>query len=416
MGGLYLIGGVVAVVMYFAMVESGVTRRVNRVMNVKLEEFERKKSLALADIDRHRALVTQMRAEFEKSYAGGRRWLIGLIVEAFAAQDEAVARNLERKSRPAHKAADEVRRVKAEKRALAERGKHFEYLLKTLYEDYPVLGDYEEDILDDKATLSLGVDDSPDTDLVATFISEEDYRRLKPVERNQLALERWIARKKSNVEIGRLYERYIGSRYESRGWIVQYHGATQGLEDLGRDLICKKASKVQIVQAKYWSSHKTIHEKHVFQLYGTTFLYARGAGKDRSVRGILCCTSKVSDTAREVANALAISLVEVPMEEKNYPMIKCNVNGKDKIYHLPFDQQYDRVRIGTRVCENSWSSFSACHFQARRRDFAQIARLRRPSARDFAARNAGSRQFPSRALHGSEALTTCRHFEAVDWH
>jgi hypothetical protein len=60
-----------------------------------------------------------------------------------------------------------------------------EYLLQTLYEDYPVLGDYEEDILDDKATLILGTDDSPDADLVATYISEEDYRRLTPAERNQ---------------------------------------------------------------------------------------------------------------------------------------------------------------------------------------------------------------------------------------
>jgi hypothetical protein len=33
--------------------------------------------------------------------------------------------------------------------------------------------------------------------------------------------------------------------------------------------------------------------------------------------------------------------------EMDYSMIKCNVNGKDRIYHLPFDQQYDRVRIGT---------------------------------------------------------------------
>jgi len=33
--------------------------------------------------------------------------------------------------------------------------------------------------------------------------------------------------------------------------------------------------------------------------------------------------------------------------ENDYPMIKCNVNGNDKIYHLPFDQQYDRVRIGS---------------------------------------------------------------------
>ncbi|OYO31097.1 hypothetical protein CD932_08160 [Janthinobacterium sp. PC23-8] len=30
---------------------------------------------------------------------------------------------------------------------------------------------------------------------------------------------------------------------------------------------------------------------------------------------------------------------------KDYPLIKCNVNGRNKIYHLPFDQQYDRVRI-----------------------------------------------------------------------
>ena len=32
---------------------------------------------------------------------------------------------------------------------------------------------------------------------------------------------------------------------------------------------------------------------------------------------------------------------------KNYPMIKCNINQatKEKIYHLPFDQQYDRTKI-----------------------------------------------------------------------
>jgi hypothetical protein len=26
-------------------------------------------------------------------------------------------------------------------------------------------------------------------------------------------------------------------------------------------------------------------------------------------------------------------------------MIKCNVNQGNKIYHLPFDQQYDRIKI-----------------------------------------------------------------------
>lgn len=342
----YFWGAIVALGLFLWLLDKGVKAGVERRWRLKLHELENETSRRQAEIERQRALVARMRSEFEAGYVGGRRWLIGLIAEAVAAQDEQTARQLERKSRPAHKAAVEVRRIKAEKRALAGTAKHLEYLLKTLYEEYPVLGDYEEDILDDNATLSLGVDDAPDADMVAAFISEEDYRRLKPAERNQLALERWLGRRKSNVEIGRMYERYLGARYETNGWIVEYHGATQGLEDLGRDLICIKGSEVRIVQAKYWASHKTIHEKHVFQLYGTTFLYARRAGSGKHVRGALYCTTQVSDTAREAAKALDVQIVELPMD-KNYAMIKCNVNGQEKIYHLPFDQQYDRVRIGT---------------------------------------------------------------------
>jgi len=33
--------------------------------------------------------------------------------------------------------------------------------------------------------------------------------------------------------------------------------------------------------------------------------------------------------------------------DQSYPCIKCNVNRvtKEKIYHLPFDQQYDNTKI-----------------------------------------------------------------------
>jgi hypothetical protein len=341
----YFWGGITALGLFFWLLKRGVKFGVERRWKAKLLELERETAHRLEKIEQQKALVTQMRAEFDKSFVGGRQWLISLIAEAKAAEDEATALILERKRRAAYRAAEEVRRVKSEKRALAARAKHLEYLLKNLYEDYPVLGDYEEDILDDNATLTLGIDDPPDSDPVCTFLSEEDYRRLLPVERNQLALDRWLNRRKSNVEIGRMYERYIGARHEENGWAVEYHGATKGLEDLGRDLICKKGADVRIVQAKYWGSHKTIHEKHIFQLYGTTFLYARGAGKGKNVSGFLCCTSQVSDTAREAAAALGIRIVGMAMAN-DYPMIKCNVNGTDKIYHLPFDQQYDRVRIG----------------------------------------------------------------------
>ena len=47
-----------------------------------------------------------------------------------------------------------------------------------------------------------------------------------------------------------------------------------------------------------------------------------------------------------MANALSIEIIEnEPIGD--FPRIKCNISGRDseKIYHLPFDQQYDRTVI-----------------------------------------------------------------------
>mgnify|MGYP002679159756 FL=1 len=54
----------------------------------------------------------------------------------------------------------------------------------------------------------------------------------------------------------------------------------------------------------------------------------------------------MSDAAKEFAKCLEIKVVEND-KIKEYPMIKCNINEKNngKIYHLPFDQQYDNVKI-----------------------------------------------------------------------
>jgi hypothetical protein len=30
---------------------------------------------------------------------------------------------------------------------------------------------------------------------------------------------------------------------------------------------------------------------------------------------------------------------------KDFPRIKCNINNGNRIYHLPFDQQYDTTKI-----------------------------------------------------------------------
>jgi hypothetical protein len=322
-----------------------------RVISTQHAEAERQRTEALAatklaQIKSKQDELARAQSAFASSYIKGRQWLAAFIAEAFAAQDEATARALTTKKNPAHKAADEVRRIGAEKKELATRLKYLEYALKTYHEYYPALEQYSDDILNEAATLDLEGDDDTDTDRVSRYISKEEYARLSPTARNQLALDNWKARKKSNVEIGRIYERYLGYLYEKDGWAVTYIGAIAGLEDMGRDLLCVKGDAVHVVQAKYWSKHKTIHEKHIFQLYGTTILLplTHPDLRGRKIEPVFAATTGLSETAVWAATKLHVEVRRLAMDQ-NYPLIKCNVNGSNRIYHLPFDQQYDRVRI-----------------------------------------------------------------------
>ena len=370
-GGLVLFLGIGAIVgmywLFSTMVANAVERRMTKRMHeietkertertqtAKFAEQERSQMAKLAEQERahntalfnqRKTELTALTAAFNVNYITGRTWLANFIAEAFQATDEASARALELKKNPAHKAADEIRRIGREKKDMAQRLKHVEYVLKTYHEYYPVLEQYHDDILNEDATLNLD-DEDAESDRVSRYISQQEYDRLKPLERNQLALEKWKARPKSSVEIGRMYERYLGYLYESDGWTVTYFGANEGLEDMGRDLLCIKGSTMHVVQAKYWAKHKTLHEKHIFQLYGTTILLplTRADLKNIRIKPVFAATTKLSPTAEFAAKQLGVEVRNLDMN-KNYPLIKCNVNGKSKIYHLPFDQQYDRVRI-----------------------------------------------------------------------
>ena len=202
--------------------------------------------------------------------------------------------------------------------------------------------------MDERVPLSAGADNLQEleaADPTEKFLSREEWEKLPVHARNQLALDRYLERAKSDWEIGRLYERYLGYLRETSGWVVTYHGALRGFEDLGRDLICVKDKGVEIVQAKCWSRSKVIHEKHVFQLFGTTIHY-RLASPGVPVTAVLATTTSLSDVAAEAAKVLDIR-VDTIMLPPSYAMIKCNINPGtgERIYHLPFDQQYDRTQI-----------------------------------------------------------------------
>lgn len=291
---------------------------------------------------------------FKENFCRGRKWLAHFVAESSKALDDAIEHSLRHKQRPAEKAADELKQVNAEKRRLKSEVKFLEYQLRSYEEYFPFLEEYRELILDERIPLGADKDNQMEierSDPVRQMLSNDEYKSLTETQRNQLALERHLAKSKSNWEIGRLYERYIGYLYEQKGWKVVYQGAIMGFEDFGRDLICIKDNTAKIVQAKYWAREKLIREKHIFQLFGTSILY-RKHHPNTKIQAVFYTTTDLSPAAKDVAEALTINVRTRPYSG-DYPMIKCNVNQstKERIYHLPFDQQYDRALIGNQPGE-----------------------------------------------------------------
>jgi len=261
-------------------------------------------------------------------------------------KDELASRQLRNKYYPAPKAA-EVVKSESKRRRTAELEcrktkaiiEYYEWIAPFLSELREEDGDVDENVLGD-------YDEEESSDPTTKYLTKEEYRMLSSVERNQLALDRFWTRPKSNQLLGRIYERYVGYLHETAGYKVDYVGIVRGYEDLGRDLICKKRKETVIIQCKNWSQFKKIYEKHIFQFFGTVFQY-RYENPSASVRAIFWTTTQLSELSRIFAKELQIELRENAKFDKGYPCIKCNVSKRDgtKIYHLPFDQQYDKVLI-----------------------------------------------------------------------
>ena len=310
--------------------------------------------------------TASLRKAFDTDFLTGRNWLAAQLAAWDASQSDAAIGAL---SQRAVKATEAVAIAKAERNKALIRNRFLEAHLASWKEYFPILEEYEDEILNEAATLDLaGIDETVDP--VSRYLSKEDFERLSTAERNQLAFQKYMTRPKSNWEIGRMYERWIGHQFERDGWSVHYHGALAGLEDMGRDLICKKGHVTEIVQAKCWSTSKTIREKHVFQLYGTLVL-ARLDDPSGIISGKLVTSAALSDVAMNAAKHLGITVVQKHELSKSYPMIKCNINARtnERIYHLPFDQQYDRVKILPSLGEKYVTSAHEAEREGFRRAF-----------------------------------------------
>lgn len=244
-----------------------------------------------------------------------------------------------------------LREIKKETAELLAHYKESEYQLEYAIQMFPALESFLNTDYRDIKDVHIDLDTESSSDRVRDYLSPEEYAQLSSVQRNQLALDRYRdSHRKSNWQIGRDYELYVGHKYSLKGYAIDYYGSYNGLEDLGRDLIASKGNLRLIIQCKYWSSKKQIHEKHINQLYGTMVCYRfENNLPEECVRGILVTNITVSPTARKFAHYLGIEVVE-NFALGDYPCIKCNINYNEcgeltKIYHLPFDQQYDSCKI-----------------------------------------------------------------------
>jgi hypothetical protein len=342
------------------------SRNKKLVANVQKLEALEKKILELNQENKEHLNTIEQREKALKKIieekSQGFPWLASAIAEFYSYQDTEIENYLKRKKHPAYKSAEAVRKVSKEKRMLRKQLKIAENFVNYYETLFPWINEYVGEDLDE--LLESIIQSEKETgvkDPVLRFIPRAEFEKLSTTERNQKALDRYLASRKRPWKIGRDYERYIGYLYEKKGYSVEYIGIEKGLEDFGRDLICSKGKEVEVVQCKCWASHKVIHEKHINQLYGTAVKYyieQREMTKQKGnlilfpnlirsgqIRATFVTSTTLSSTARKFANALGVKIVEEKSLEK-YPLIKCNIaSSGEKIYHLPFDQQYDRTLI-----------------------------------------------------------------------
>lgn len=368
----YIIGIIVLVVICFYLWGSILEKKENiaKKRSEVIRLTEAKENLIREFEEKYEALKRKVKSDIDQiilEKEKGFPWLAEAMSEYYKNMDFIYADYLEHKKHPAKVQAEKIREIANEKKIYKKEFLVSKYIIKYYESLFPWLPEYvgiNSDELINEVYKSKNKEE--DDDPVKFYFLPGEYEKLSVSERNQKALDRyWKRRDKEPWRIGRDYERYVGYIHERAGWKVEYFGAEMRFEDLGRDLICIKGNETHIIQCKYWSKEKgiPIRENHVNQLLGTTIQYLLHNKikskdnmqielfpdllKEKKILPVIATSGQLSETAKDFAKILGVKVKEDFQMDINYPCIKCNISSVtgEKIYHLPFDQQYDNVVI-----------------------------------------------------------------------
>ncbi|WP_437399820.1 restriction endonuclease [Flagellimonas lutimaris] len=334
------------------------------------------------ELDRKLKINQELKAavdQLAKERQIGFPWLANAYVELLEIYDKKLENHLRNKKHPAIQASKTLKEQNAIKRQAIKDKKIAEYIVQYYESIAPFLVDLKEEVeitSEEEVESYRAYTEKEKRDATTHFLTIDEYRNLSTAQKNQLALDRYKKRPKSKSLIGKLYERYIGYLYESQGYDVEYIGIFKGFEDLGRDLVCKKENEILIIQCKNWSKFKTIYEKHIFQFFGTVFQY-KYENPQLNVKPVFYCSTKLSDLANRFASELEIEVFQNFKYDNDYPCIKCNISKRDKekIYHLPFDQQYDKIKIEPNLGEFYCSNVAEAESRGFRRAFRYTGKV-----------------------------------------
>jgi len=311
----------------------------NKKIQKDKEEIQEKQNKSEKYLISKTGQLDQEIQKIAKQKSMGFPWLSEAYADYFALKDGELEEYLRHKKHPAYTAAENVRIIKNEKRELVKENKIVNYKINYFKKLFPWLSELIAE--DENEEMPVRIDDDvndDNEDRVKNYLTQEEYKKLPSLERNQMALDRYLKnRNKSKWAIGRDYEMYVGYLYEQKGYSIEYKGIIDGFEDLGRDVIAIKDNEVCIIQCKRWAQYKEIHEKHIFQLFGTTMEYwiknFKNYKKPKSfekfakflnenkLRPIFFTSTSLSDKAKKMARALSVEIIEnEPLGE--FPRIK----------------------------------------------------------------------------------------------
>jgi hypothetical protein len=180
----------------------------------ELSELRRTHSRTLEAVElQYNKLLDHMRA-MDKIF-GERKiqfpWLSSAIADLHAMEAERDAQVLETEKHAATKAASVVREHGSKRREAERQSRLLRYRAEYYEKLFPWITDYVGDDVPDEAVDLSGSPTELGDDPVKRWLTDADYQNLSNTEKNQRALNRWKAAPRSRWEVGRDYERFIGT-------------------------------------------------------------------------------------------------------------------------------------------------------------------------------------------------------------